>query len=94
MPIRTRRHQRDRRRAGGSAGGQVPHHTLSLWNTYQVNPRLGAGLGIIHRTDMFAAIDNTVVLPGYTRVDVAVYLLHRSFACRPTSRTCSTGSTS
>lgn len=51
----------------------VPHHTFSLWNNYRVLPRLGLGLGIIHRSDMFAAVDNTVVLPGYTRADAAVY---------------------
>ena len=28
---------------------------------------------MLRRTDMFAAIDNTVVLPGYTRVDAAAY---------------------
>ena len=31
------------------------------------------GLGIIHRSDMYASIDNKVVLPGYTRADVAFY---------------------
>ena len=36
-------------------------------------PRLALGLGIIHRADMFAAVDNTVVLPGYTRADAAVF---------------------
>ena len=51
----------------------VPHHTFSLWNNYKVVPRLGLGLGIIHRSDMFAAIDNAVVLPGYTRADAAVF---------------------
>jgi catecholate siderophore receptor len=51
----------------------VPHHTFSLWNNYRVRPRLGLGLGIIHRSDMFAAIDNAVVLPGYTRADAAVF---------------------
>ena len=57
---------------------QVPRHTLSLWSSYQVLPRLGLGAGIVHRTDMFAAIDNTVVLPDYTRVDLAAYFaLHR-----------------
>ena len=61
----------------GAQVGQVPHHTLSLWNSYQVLPRLSAGLGIIHRTDMFAAIDNTVVLPGYTRADAAAYFTLR-----------------
>jgi catecholate siderophore receptor len=59
--------------AAGKQVGQVPHHTLSLWNKYQISKKLGAGLGIIHRTDMFAAVDNTVTLPGYTRVDAAVF---------------------
>jgi catecholate siderophore receptor len=57
----------------GAQVGQVPHHTFSLWNHYQLLPKLGAGLGILRRGDMFAAIDNTVRLPGYTRVDAAVY---------------------
>jgi catecholate siderophore receptor len=57
----------------GAQVAQVPHHTLSLWNHYQFLPRLGAAVGVLHRTDVFAAIDNTVVLPGYTRVDVAAY---------------------
>jgi len=52
---------------------QVPHNTFSLWNNYQIRPRLGAGLGILNRSDMYAAIDNTVILPSYTRVDAAVY---------------------
>jgi len=52
---------------------QVPHHSFSLWNKYQILPKFSAGLGIIHRADMFAGVDNTVVLPGYTRFDSAVY---------------------
>ena len=57
----------------GKQVGQVPHHTLSLWNKYQIIPKLGVGLGIIHRSDMFATVDNTVTLPGYTRADAAVF---------------------
>ncbi|MBZ5673968.1 MAG: TonB-dependent siderophore receptor [Acidobacteriia bacterium] len=57
----------------GQQVGQVPHHTFSLWNNYQIARRLGAGLGILHRSDMFAAVDNTVTLPGYTRADAAVF---------------------
>ena len=53
--------------------GQVPHHTFSLWNNYQILPKLGAGLGLLYRSDMFAAVDNTVTLPGYTRADAAVF---------------------
>jgi len=57
----------------GAQVAQVPHHTLSLWNHCQFLPRVGAAVGVLYRTDVFAAIDNTVVLPGYTRVDVAAY---------------------
>lgn len=59
--------------SAGAQVAQVPHHNFSLWNNYQVLPRLAAGLGLIHRSDMFAAIDDTVRLPGYTRADAAVY---------------------
>ena len=59
--------------AAGAQVAQVPHHTLSLWNNYQLHPRLGAGLGVLYRSDMFAAIDNTVRLPGYMRVDLASF---------------------
>jgi catecholate siderophore receptor len=58
----------------GAQVGQVPHHTLSLWNNYQLLPKLGAAIGIVRRSDMFAAIDNTVMLPGYTRADAALYV--------------------
>ena len=58
----------------GARVAQVPHHTFSLWNLYQLRPSLGAGLGIVHRTDMYAAIDDAVTLPGYTGVDGAVYV--------------------
>jgi catecholate siderophore receptor len=59
--------------AAGAQVAQAPHHMFSFWNHYQVRPKLGAGLGIVHRADMFAAVDNTVTLPAYTRVDAAVY---------------------
>lgn len=57
----------------GAQVGQVPHHNFSLWNNYQINSKLGAGLGIIQRSNMFATVDNTVVVPGYIRADAAVF---------------------
>ena len=60
--------------AAGAQVGQVPHHTFSLWNNYQLHPRAAAAVGILNRSEMFATIDNTVVLPGYTRVDAAGFL--------------------
>ena len=51
----------------------VPTDTVSLWNKYMLTREWGAGVGVIRRTDMFAAVDNAVVLPGYTRVDAALF---------------------
>lgn len=52
----------------------VPHNTFSLWNKYQLTDMFAAGLGVVHKTDFFAALDNTVQVPGYTRLDAALYL--------------------
>ena len=52
---------------------QVPRHSFSFWNNVQLRPRLGVGLGLLNRSDMFATIDNTVTLPSYTRADAAVF---------------------
>jgi catecholate siderophore receptor len=57
----------------GKQVAQVPRNAFSLWNKYQFTSKLGAGLGIVSRSDMFASVDNTVVLPGYTRADAAVF---------------------
>jgi catecholate siderophore receptor len=34
---------------------------------------LATALGVLYRSDMFAAIDNTVTVPGYTRADAATF---------------------
>jgi catecholate siderophore receptor len=57
----------------GAQVAQAPHHMFSLWNNYQILSRLGAGFGVIHRAQMYAAIDDTVTLPAYTRADAAMY---------------------
>ncbi len=57
----------------GALVAQVPHNTFSLWNNYRLTSKWGAGLGILNRSEMFAAIDDTVRLPGYTRADAAMY---------------------
>jgi len=57
----------------GARVPQVPRHNFSVWNKLQLTGPLAVGVGVVQRTDMFAAIDNTVVVPGYTRADAAVY---------------------
>jgi len=51
----------------------VPYNQLSLWNKYQFNYNWAAGVGIIYFSDSYAASDDTVKLPGFTRVDAGVY---------------------
>ena len=53
---------------------QVPHRFRQLWNKVRLDSRWSAGLGVIHQSKSFAAIDNTVTLPGFTRVDAAVFV--------------------
>jgi len=57
----------------GAKVALVPHNTFSLWNKYQLMPKLGAALGLIYQDDMYAAVDNAVTLPSFVRLDAAVY---------------------
>jgi catecholate siderophore receptor len=51
----------------------VPHHSLSLWNRVALNPQWALGLGASLRGMVFASTDDSVRLPGYARVDAAVF---------------------
>lgn len=57
----------------GARVAQVPRHTFSVWNNYKFDGKWAAGFGLIHRSNMYAAIDDRVTLPGYTRADAAVF---------------------
>lgn len=57
----------------GATLAQLPSHTFSLWNRYDVTPRWGLGLGVYRRSDMFATTSNSVTVDGYTRVDAALF---------------------
>lgn len=57
----------------GAVLAELPKNTFSLWNRHDINPRWGVGLGVINRGAMYTSTDNTVRLPGFTRVDAAVY---------------------
>ena len=57
----------------GATLAELPRHTFSMWNRYDFTPVWGMGIGVIHRSDMFAALDNTVRAQGFTRVDAAIF---------------------
>jgi len=51
----------------------VPESTLSLWNKYSFTKRLAGAIGVIRQSEVFAAIDNKVTLPAFTRFDGALF---------------------
>jgi len=63
----------DSQLANGNDRAQVPDTMISLWNRFQATPRLGLALGLVHQGEQFAASDNTVTLPDFTRVDAGAY---------------------
>ena len=57
----------------GARLAQLPKQSLSLWNRVEVTSHLALGLGLLHRSAQFTSTDNSVTLPGYSRVDAAIY---------------------
>jgi catecholate siderophore receptor len=51
----------------------VPTNQLAWWNKYQIDPLWAVAVGVIYFSDSFASSDDTVRLPGFVRVDAAVY---------------------
>jgi catecholate siderophore receptor len=60
--------------AEGATVPLVPRSTFSLWNRVQLAPVVAVGAGVVHQERMYAAIDNAVTLPGFTRYDGALFV--------------------
>jgi catecholate siderophore receptor len=58
----------------GATVALVPQTIVSVWNKYETRSGWGAGLGIVHQSRVYAAIDNTVTLPAFTHIDGALFL--------------------
>lgn len=52
---------------------QVPENMLTIWNHYKSDDKWAFGLGLIHQSEQYASLNNTVELPDFTRIDAAVY---------------------
>jgi catecholate siderophore receptor len=63
----------------GARLAHVPQHSFSLWNKYEITRAWSVGLGVIHRGTTFAATDNKVMLPRFTRVDGAAFYTAEHF---------------
>jgi catecholate siderophore receptor len=60
--------------AEGATVPLVPSSTFSIWNRVQVAPMVAVGAGAVHQARMYAALDNSVTLPAFTRYDGALYV--------------------
>ena len=52
---------------------ELPEHMFSIWNNVQATDQLGFGLGLTAQDATFADNGNTARLPGYARVDMALF---------------------
>ena len=57
----------------GNEIGLVPDDSLSLWNRLDMGAGWGTGLGLIYQSEYFTSFNNTVKVPGFWRVDGALY---------------------
>ena len=57
----------------GARVALVPHTTASFWNKVAVSSRVSVALGAVHQSSVFAAIDNKVKLPAFTRFDGGLF---------------------
>lgn len=57
----------------GRRVGLVPRHQATLWTTYDLTRRWGAGLGIVRQSRVFTSFTNQVELPSFTRADALTY---------------------
>tara|TARA_B100002019_G_C21253887_1_gene592753 strand:- start:57 stop:2156 length:2100 start_codon:yes stop_codon:yes gene_type:complete len=54
---------------------EIPETMYSLWANYEVNPKLSWAVGVMHQGESLIKDGGTQILPDYTRVDAAVYLM-------------------
>jgi catecholate siderophore receptor len=57
----------------GARLAQLPRHTLSLWQRYDLTRTWGVGAGAIYRDAIFASTDHAVKVPGFVRFDAALF---------------------
>lgn len=57
----------------GNQLANMPKHSGSIWARFNPGAGLGGAIGVIRQGRRFASTDNFVVMPGYTRVDGALF---------------------
>ena len=57
----------------GRTLAQVPRHQFSAWGRYDITDRFGVAVGAVRQSQQFATISNLVRMPGFTRIDAALF---------------------
>ncbi|MGR8921934.1 MAG: TonB-dependent receptor [Gammaproteobacteria bacterium] len=57
----------------GNDTRQTPENMFSIWNQFQINDKLGIGLGLTYQDSFYVLEDNAVRVPDFTRVDAALF---------------------
>ena len=57
----------------GRTLAQVPRHQFSAWGRYDITDRFGVAVGAVRQSQQFATISNQVRMPGFTRIDAALF---------------------
>ena len=59
--------------AAGAEPRELPENKAFFWGHYQFTDQFGIGLGVTHQDESLIKDGKELILPSYTRVDVAVY---------------------
>ena len=73
MYIRTGYSWMDGETGAGVEPRELPENMFFFWGTYQVNDRMGIGLGVTHQDETLISDGSIQKLPSYTRVDAMAY---------------------
>lgn len=57
----------------GRTLAQIPRHQFSAWGRYDITDRFGVAVGAVRQSQQFATISNQVRMPGFTRIDAALF---------------------
>lgn len=63
----------------GATVALVPKNSGFVWGRWDINAMWGVGLGITSQSSVYTTTSNKVKLPGFTRVDSAIYFTQNQY---------------
>lgn len=63
----------------GATVALVPKNSGFVWGRWDINAMWGIGLGVTSQSSVYTTTSNKVKLPGFTRVDSAIYFTQNQF---------------